>query len=128
MSRAGRRGNPLDVERNAALGPRRFIVAGRNEAFICAHCGAQVPPLANGSVRNHCPRCLYSLHVDDMPGDRAGSCGGLLAPVGVESSGKKGWVIVQRCERCGATRRNKAALDDPDPDNWDAMVALTRPA
>ncbi|HEX2862967.1 MAG TPA: RNHCP domain-containing protein [Deinococcales bacterium] len=108
--------------------PRRFLVAGRNEGFTCAHCGAPVPPLVNGSVRNHCPRCLHSLHVDENPGDRASDCGGLLRPVSVEQDGKKDWVIVHRCERCGAVRRNKAALNDPVPDDWDALVALSRPA
>ena len=35
-----------------------------------------------------------------------------------ELTGKKGWVIVHRCRRCGEVRRNKAALDDPrQPDD-----------
>ncbi len=105
---------------------RRFVAIGTNERFVCAHCGADVPPLANGSYRNHCPVCLHSLHVDVHPGDRASDCGGLLVPVGVEHSGKKGWVIVHRCERCGAVRRNKAALDDPVmPDDHGVLVALS---
>jgi DNA-directed RNA polymerase subunit RPC12/RpoP len=104
---------------------RRFVAVGRNTGFVCTVCGAEVPPLANGSCRNHCPRCLHSLHVDESPGDRASDCGGLLEPIGAEHSGKKGWVIVHRCARCGAVRRNKAALDDPDmPDDFEAVVAL----
>lgn len=107
-------------------GPRRFTVRGTNHGFACAHCGAQVRPLTNGSVRNHCPVCLYSLHVDVQPGDRASDCHGLLRPVGVEQSGKKGWVILYRCEKCGGTGRNRAALDDPaQPDDWGALVALS---
>lgn len=87
-----------------------------------------MPVLAGGGYRNHCPRCLHSLHVDVNPGDRASDCGGVLEPVAVESSGKKGWVIVHRCRRCGAVRRNRAALDDPlEPDDFDAIIALTRP-
>lgn len=36
----------------------------KNDAgFVCVHCGHQVPPLYTTS-RDHCPRCLYSLHVD----------------------------------------------------------------
>ncbi len=105
---------------------RRFIAIGTNERFVCDHCGAEVPPLANGSYRNHCPVCLHSRHVDVHPGDRASDCGGLLVPVAVEHSGKKGWVIVHRCERCGAVRRNKAALDDPAmPDDHEVLVALS---
>jgi hypothetical protein len=105
---------------------RRFTAIGTNHGFVCAHCGAEVPPLATGSYRNHCPACLHSLHVDVHPGDRASDCGGLLVPVGVEQSGKKGWVIVHRCDRCGAVRRNKAALDDPAyPDDLEALAALS---
>jgi hypothetical protein len=34
-------------------------------------------------------------------------------------------VIVHRCQRCGAERRNKAALDDPlQPDDYDALMRL----
>jgi hypothetical protein len=48
-------------------------------------------------------------------------------PIGVEHSGKKGWVILFRCERCGAGRRNKAALGDPvAPDDFALPVALSR--
>ena len=105
---------------------RRFVAIVTNQGFVCARCAAAVPPLANGSYRNHCPACLHSLHVDVNPGDRASDCGGLLVPVGVEQSGKKGWVIVHRCERCGAVRRNKAALDDPaHPDDLEVLAALS---
>ena len=106
---------------------KRFTAQGTNQGFQCAHCGALVPPLANGSYRNHCPHCLHSLHVDVFPGDRASDCGGLLAPVGVDYSGKKGWIIVHHCARCGETRRNKAALDDPEvPDSFDKLLELSK--
>ncbi|MDR9390911.1 MAG: RNHCP domain-containing protein [Trueperaceae bacterium] len=107
---------------------KRFTVRGTNQGFVCLHCGADVAPLAGGSVRNHCPACLWSLHVDVDPGDRASDCGGPLAPVGAESVGGKGWRIVHRCTVCGAERRNKAALDDPtQPDDYDALIRLTLP-
>ena len=41
-----------------------------DNGFICAHCGKEVEPLGYTS-RNHCPFCLWSLHVDINPGDRA---------------------------------------------------------
>ncbi|MBB6097648.1 DNA-directed RNA polymerase subunit RPC12/RpoP [Deinobacterium chartae] len=105
---------------------RRFTVQGTNTGFTCGHCGTEVPPLANGSVRNHCPACLWSLHLDVFPGDRAADCGGPMRPVAVEHSPKKGWMIVHRCERCGHTGRNKAALDDPNfPDDYDVIVRLS---
>lgn len=106
---------------------RRFIAQGTNEGFNCSHCGKQVLALANGSYRNHCPYCLYSLHVDINPGDRASDCQGSLKPIAVEHSGKKGWVIIHRCERCGEIRRNKAALDDPNlPDDFELIIQLSQ--
>lgn len=110
---------------NRAPGSRRFTAQGTNQGFICTHCSEAVPPLQNGSYRNHCPFCLYSLHVDVFPGDRANACKGLLEPTSAEHNGKKGWVIVYRCTRCGQTGRNKAALDDAVPDDFERIVALT---
>ncbi len=98
-----------------------------NEGFVCAHCGASVEPTAHDGPRNHCPFCLYSMHVDINPGDRANRCRGLLAPVGVETSGKKGFVIVYRCERCGEHARAKATSKSTvQPDNFEAIVALSQ--
>lgn len=94
----------------------------RQESFACAHCGRQVEPLEHGSYRNHCPHCLYSLHVDrDGPGDRLSTCQSPMAPVTLDQSGKKGWMIVHECLRCGKRIPNKAAPDDdlsaiPTPD------------
>jgi predicted RNA-binding Zn-ribbon protein involved in translation (DUF1610 family) len=111
-----------------ALVSRRFTVQGTNSPFVCLHCGTQVLPLENGSVRNHCPACLHSLHLDDFPGDRASLCGGLLKPIGVEHNPKKGWVVLHKCQKCGALRRNKVALDDPrQPDDYQTIIALSRP-
>lgn len=39
----------------------------------------------------------------------------------MELDSKKGYVIVFRCKRCGAIRRNKAANDD----NMDLIIKLT---
>jgi len=104
---------------------KRFTVRGTNQGFRCRHCGREVLALVNGSVRNHCPACLWSLHVDVDPGDRASDCGGELEPVAAEPSAKKGWVIVHRCRRCGVESRNRAALDDPrQPDDYDSLVRL----
>jgi len=78
------------------------------EDFICGVCGAEVR--GNGYT-NHCPHCLTSKHVDVNPGDRASACGGLMPTVTVER--KSGVVyLVQRCSKCGHTRRNKAAPED----------------
>ena len=81
---------------------RKNFLGQGNDAFTCLVCGCEVVPLANGSFRSHCPRCLWSLHVDCVPGDRANPCGGLMAPVGLEGSPATGWRIVHECTRCGA--------------------------
>jgi len=102
-----------------------FTGRGANQPFTCVACGTAVQPLVAGGYRNHCPACLGSVHVDVNPGDRAAECGGLMEAVGVEHSGKKGWVLIHRCTRCGAERRNRAALDDPrQPDDYEAVVSL----
>lgn len=82
-----------------------------DSGFICANCGKEVLPLKYTS-RNHCPYCLHSLHVDVMPGDRKNECKGLLKPINVEVSGKKGYVIVHKCTKCGKICKNISASDD----------------
>ncbi|MFA6024280.1 MAG: RNHCP domain-containing protein [Candidatus Gracilibacteria bacterium] len=83
-----------------------------NEGFQCGNCGSAVAP-QRGSCRNHCTECLYSLHVDAaFPGDRASNCKGLMKPIGVTQSGKKGWILLHECTKCSVTIRNKMANDD----------------
>lgn len=82
-----------------------------DEEFICENCGTAVPILGY-TCRDHCNKCLYSKHVDKNPGDRAEECKGKLVPIGVLNDSKKGYVIVYRCEKCGAKRKNIVAKDD----------------
>jgi len=91
-----------------------------DEEFICENCGKKVPKLGY-SCRNHCNNCLCSKHVDKNPGDRKETCHGLLEPVGVEISSKKGYIIIHKCQKCGAIRKNKAAEDD----NIDLIIKLS---
>lgn len=81
-------------------------------------------PLTNGSYRNHCPTCLYSKHVDVVPGDRASACHGPMRPVRLEHRSGKGRVIVHRCEWCGCERPNRVAADTRQPDDLDALSRL----
>ena len=83
-----------------------------------------MPPLDNGSYRNHCPRCLYSPYVDDRPGDRAADCGGHMRPVALRYKPGKGRQVVHRCLRCGVTRVNRVAADTVQPDDPTALSAL----
>lgn len=85
----------------------------REEAFVCASCGYATEPLGKGTYRDHCPRCLASKHVDrDGPGDRLSACKGLLKPLAIDYDGKKGYVIMYECKKCGKSSRNRAAPDD----------------
>lgn len=88
---------------------RKF--SSNDNSFICENCKKEVSKLGYSS-RNHCPYCLYSKHVDINPGDREEECHGLMEPIKVEISSKKGYVILFRCKKCGAIRRCKAATDD----------------
>ena len=92
-----------------------------NTGFTCANCSADVLPITNGSYRNHCPGCLYSLHVDIKPGDRLSDCLGLMKPISAKYNSNKGWQIIHRCVLCGVTQANRIALDTIQPDDWDIV-------
>ena len=95
-----------------------------NTSFICENCGKEVPPLTNGSYRNHCPFCLCSKHVDETPGDRASLCGGVMSPVAAVYKPAKGWQIVHRCRLCGHEQKNKVAENTVAPDSQELIRAL----
>lgn len=97
-----------------------------NTGFICKHCGKKVLPLTDGSYRNHCPFCLYSLHIDITPGDRACECGGLMEPIKIIYNSKKGYQIVHRCQKCGFERNNKISEDSRQPDDINVITAIMR--
>ena len=110
-------------DRAADDGPfRRRNPTARNEGFACVACGADVPPTEHGKPRNHCPHCLVSLHVDDVPGDRAATCGGLMVPLRYEIASRGTLVIVHRCHACGVERRVRAVVPpEPFPDRWEIL-------
>ncbi len=91
-----------------------------DEEFICENCGYKVPKLGY-TCRNHCPKCLHSKHLDINPGDRLETCHGILEPVSLEIDKKKGYVIISKCKKCGAIRKNKAAEDD----NMNLIIELS---
>lgn len=91
-----------------------------NEGFECLHCGAENGP-QKGSCRNHCHQCLFSRHVDqEVPGDRASTCQGLMSPTRLEQNSKKGQMIVHTCQKCRKEMLNKVAEDD----DLDAVIEL----
>ena len=81
-----------------------------DEEFICENCNKNVKKLKY-SARDHCPFCLYSKHVDILPGDRKNICKGLLIPIGIEKF-KSSYKIVYKCERCNEIHKNIVASDD----------------
>lgn len=78
------------------------------EDFVCEHCGFEV--FGNGYT-NHCPRCLWSRHVDKNPGDRAAICNGMMEPASAEQKNGE-YIITHRCIKCGLKRNNKSSPDD----------------
>jgi predicted RNA-binding Zn-ribbon protein involved in translation (DUF1610 family) len=100
---------------NSGDGTRKF--QRKVEDFKCEHCGEEVK--GNGFT-NHCPKCLWSKHVDVNPGDRASECGGLMKPIGAEYKSDQ-FTITYECESCGEVKRCVAARDD----NRDLLIELT---
>jgi len=97
-----------------------------NAHFACAICQQDVVPLQNGSYRNHCPFCLGSIHVDNKPGDRSSSCKGVMIACRLIYSGKKGWQIIHKCQKCGIEKVNRIADGNVQPDDWATLIALSQ--
>ena len=91
-----------------------------DESFICDNCGKNVGKL-NYTARDHCNFCLYSKHVDIMPGDRKNSCLGLLEPIGIEKY-KDTYKIIYKCRKCHQIHKNIMASDD----NMELIIELSK--
>ena len=90
-----------------------------DEEFICENCNKQVKKL-NYTARDHCNFCLFSKHVDIMPGDRANNCHGLLKPISIEKF-KNTYKIIYKCNKCHKIHKNIMATDD----NYDLIIKLS---
>jgi len=90
----------------------------KEENFVCEHCGFEV---RGSGYTNHCPKCLWSKHVDVFPGDRKEECGGLMRPIGREQKGGD-WYVIQKCEKCGREWKNKLVKRD----DFDVLVDILR--
>ncbi len=95
--------------------------------FICCHCSEQVKfsNTLGTEHRNHCPKCLYSLHLDkEVSGDRSASCGGYMPPIGLtfkqegfDKYGKKRegeLMLIHQCVKCARISINRLAADDDE--------------
>ncbi|WP_054708992.1 RNHCP domain-containing protein [Bacillus sp. JCM 19041] len=97
-----------------------------NSGFFCMNCNESVLPLTNGSYRNHCPFCLFSKHVDEMPGDRSSECLGLMKPVDLIYHSKKGYQLLHQCLSCNKIQRNRIARDTLQADDVITMNRITQ--
>ena len=91
----------------------------KNEDFVCLNCGKKVSK-SSYTARDHCPFCLYSKHVDILPGDRQNTCQGILEPIGIEKF-KNTYKIIYRCNKCGELHKNIMH----DDDNMDLIIKLS---
>ena len=97
---------------------KRFNMIDEN--FVCENCEKEVKQLGY-TARDHCPHCLYSKHVDIMPGDRSNSCQGLLEPIKIEKF-KNTYKIIYKCEKCNELHKNIMATDD----NMNLIIELSK--
>ncbi len=88
-------------------------------SFTCRNCNYEVSPLGY-TARDHCPNCLYSIHIDNNPGDRANECHGDLKPINIEKF-KDTYKIIYKCKKCNEIKRNIMANDD----NYDTILKIT---
>jgi|SRR3989338_67392 len=90
----------------------------RVENFVCERCDT---PVKGSGYTNHCPKCLWSKHVDINPGDRLAVCGGLMEPESIEGSSPN-YKIIHRCNLCQHVSPNSV---NPGDDKK-AIVALAK--
>lgn len=76
----------------------------QDEGFNCKACGKFITVRDCGTNnRNHCPHCLSSIHLDNIPGDRSADCGGIMEPISIYVRPDGEWALIHRC-------RNAASL------------------
>ena len=100
------------------MSDRKFIK--NKEDFVCDHCGEKV---AGNGYTNHCPKCLWSKHVDVNPGDRAEGCLGIMKPEKIIAK-KDTYAITHVCQRCGFERNQTLSKDD----DFDEVITIIKSA
>lgn len=97
---------------------RKFV---RNkENFVCKNCGTFVE--GNGYT-NHCPVCLYSIHIDKNPGDRQEQCHGYMHPIDIITKGGDPKYIVHQCQSCKIVKQNILSSLDSSQAIINVMIA-----
>ena len=104
---------------------RSYRYRNDEDDFVCRHCRRGVNAESYGTRhRNHCPHCLWSLHLDNSPGDRSSACDGEMEPIGIWVRPDGEWAVIHRCRSCGTLRTNRVAGDDSP---WAMMSLAARP-
>lgn len=107
----------------------RGDVAPLEQSFTCVRCHLPItcaPSVAGVHNRNHCPRCLWSRHMDwRAPGDRLSNCRAPMEPIGLTTKRSRNryarerdgeLMLVHRCAGCGKLSLNRIAADDSAED------------
>ncbi|MFA6250694.1 MAG: RNHCP domain-containing protein [Candidatus Shapirobacteria bacterium] len=94
---------------------RNFV--RKKENFKCEVCGIKV---VGDGYTDHCPKCLWGKHVDEeIPGDRASDCGGLMEPI--KTVLEKGeFRIFYKCRKCG----HGFVVREGKDDNRERLISL----
>jgi hypothetical protein len=93
--------------------------------FRCAHCQAVISSLhmvSGVNNRNHCPYCLWSLHLDlYSAGDRLSACKAPMQPIGLTMKRSRNkyrydtggeLMLIHQCIECQTLSINRIAADD----------------
>ena len=104
-----------DTKKISKKGKKMFLQL-RAETFRCKHCKKEVfLDSSSTKHRNHCPYCLYSLHVDISPGDRKSECHGSMKPFGLSLKIDGGEVmIIHICQKCEKLNINRISSEDDE--------------
>ncbi|MFF3553979.1 RNHCP domain-containing protein [Streptomyces tsukubensis] len=85
----------------------------RTNTFTCVRCGLTVGVLdPDGAVRNHCPSCLHSQHLDDHVDGGPSDCRSRMSPIAIAVLRGGDWTVVHRCTRCGELTSSPISPDD----------------
>jgi len=89
------------------------------EDFECENCGERV---VGDGYTDHCPKCLWGKHVDEIvPGDRQSSCKKLMKPVGIIYKNGK-FKIHYKCSGCS----HEFWVREGEEDDREKLLELVR--
>ncbi|WP_157419823.1 RNHCP domain-containing protein [Actinomadura kijaniata] len=99
--------------RRTSTDPARTGAIPRAGTFECLRCGLTVTRLGpDGDVRNHCPSCLHSQHVEDHVRGGPAECRGRMSPIAIAVLRNDDWMVIHRCTRCDELTSSPVCRDD----------------